>query len=66
MCKTKIVQFRVDEAFFQKILNQTSHRGFKKYSDYLRNLCTQDSLSEEKMHEKLNKILGILEKPDSK
>jgi hypothetical protein len=61
MNKTKVVQFRVDKYFFEKILNQTSARGYKKYSDYLRKLCVDDSLYEQMVMEKLNKIIERLE-----
>jgi hypothetical protein len=61
MNKTKIVQFRVDKYFFEKILNQTSARGYKKYSDYLRKLCVDDSLYEQMVMEKLNRIISKLE-----
>ena len=61
MCKTKIVQFRVEKEFYEMILNRAASKGFTKYSDYIRHLCAQDSLDSEKMHEKLNKIMSKLE-----
>jgi len=57
MCKTKIIQFRVEESFYSMIVNRASAKGFTKHSDYLRDLCSQDSMDNLKVHEKLNKIL---------
>ena len=62
MCKTKIIQFRVETPFYDMVKNRASAKGFTKHSDYLRDLCVQDSMDSLKIHEKLNKIL---EKMDS-
>ena len=61
MGKTKIIQFRVEEPFFEMILNRSASKGFTKYSDYLRELCAQDNMDSLKVHEKLNRILDRLE-----
>ena len=60
MCKTKIMQIRVEESFYDMILNRMASKGFTKYSDYIRNLCAQDTMDSEKVHEKLNRILEKL------
>lgn len=60
MAKTKIMQFRVEENFFQLILNRASSKGFNKYSDYIRDLCAKDDMDSFKIHDKLNKILDRL------
>ena len=60
MCKTKIMQFRVEENFYQMIQNRAASKGFTKYSDYIRDLCAQDNMDNLKVHEKLNKIIEKL------
>jgi len=60
MCKTKIMQVRVEKSFFDMILNRMASKGFTKYSDYIRNLCAQDDMDSEKVHEKLNRIIEKL------
>ncbi len=60
MCKTKIIQFRVEDSFYDMILNRASDKGFTKYSDYLRDLIKNDDINNLKVHEKLNRILERL------
>ena len=61
MAKTKIIQFRVEKSFFDMILNRAHSKGFVKYSDYFRDLCAEDSMTDLKVNEKLNMILEKLE-----
>ena len=64
MCKTKIIQFRVEKSFFDMMMNRANSKGFVRYCDYLRDLCKEDNMNDLKIHEKLNRILEKLNVKD--
>jgi hypothetical protein len=56
----KTIRLQVDDSLYQIIVKRARSKGFIDHSEYVRDLCIQDSLVDIETLEKFKKLMEIL------